>query len=157
VYDSDDFFAAKRGCKSSPKVARWSNVNSEYLMADDVTEVMLDNVADRVSEKIYDQSKGSSCHQCRQKTLNMKTVCRSGRCVGIHGQFCGVCLENRYYKKAREALLNPLCVCPPCPNQCNCSICRNRKGKKPTGIMVKTALRLGFKSVKHFLDRQESV
>jgi hypothetical protein len=37
---------------------------------------MLENVCDYVSEKVYNAVKGSCCHQCRQKTLDMKTVCR---------------------------------------------------------------------------------
>ena len=39
-------------------------------MPEDVTEEMLDNVIDDfVSNKVYDQGpKGSTCHQCRQKT-----------------------------------------------------------------------------------------
>lgn len=29
---------------------------------------------------------GTSCHQCRQKTNDMKTICRSGACFGVRGQ-----------------------------------------------------------------------
>lgn len=51
---------------------------------------------------------GSSCHQCRQKTLDTKTVCRSGFCVGAKGQFCGPCLKNRYGEDVRTVLLDPV-------------------------------------------------
>lgn len=51
---------------------------------------------------------GSSCHQCRQKTLDTKTVCRSGVCVGAKGQFCGPCLKNRYGEDVRAVLLDPV-------------------------------------------------
>lgn len=53
-------------------------------------------------------SQGSSCHQCRQKTLDTKTVCRSGFCVGVKGQFCGLCLRNRYGEDLRTVLLDPV-------------------------------------------------
>lgn len=51
---------------------------------------------------------GSSCHQCRQKTLDTKTICRSGFCVGAKGQFCGPCLKNRYGEDVRTVLLDPV-------------------------------------------------
>ena len=104
---------------------RWfMNPNENVLQPEDVTDEMLDNVADRVSEKVYNQSRGTTCHQCRQKTLDTKTVCRSGHCVGGRGMFCGVCLLNRYGEDAREALRDPNWSCPPCLDICNCSICR---------------------------------
>lgn len=34
----------------------------------------------------------------------MKTVCRSGLCIGVRGQFCGICLKNRYGENVEEAL-----------------------------------------------------
>jgi hypothetical protein len=123
--------------------------NVKILAPEDVTEAMLANVADRVAEKIYDQSRGTCCHQCRQKTLDTKTVCRSGHCRGgrgkrpvlcvfkvsgrnfsFEGMFCGICLNNRYGENAREALKDPNWMCPPCLDVCNCSICRNRIGKE---------------------------
>lgn len=71
---------------------------------DEITQRMLDNVAERATGKIYDQANGTSCHQCRQKTKDTKTVCRSGECVGVRGQFCGPCLRGRYGENALEAL-----------------------------------------------------
>jgi hypothetical protein len=44
----------------------------------------------------------------RQKTLDTKTMCRSGNCVGVRGQFCGPCLKNRYGESAEEALKDPV-------------------------------------------------
>lgn len=75
---------------------------------DEITQRMLDNVAERATGKIYDQAKGTSCHQCRQKTKDTKTVCRSGECVGVRGQFCGPCLRGRYGENALEALKDPV-------------------------------------------------
>lgn len=86
--DSDEEFL-----EPSPKKTRVMKVNPGKWMhdpnakipsPDEITDEMLDNVADRVSEKVYGQT-GTSCHQCRQKTLDTKTVCRSGRCAGIRG------------------------------------------------------------------------
>lgn len=51
---------------------------------------------------------GSTCHQCRQKTLDTKTYCRSEDCRGIQGQFCGPCLRNRYGEDVRKALIDPV-------------------------------------------------
>ncbi|CAM9380819.1 unnamed protein product, partial [Chrysoparadoxa australica] len=44
--------------------------------------------------KVYYSPYGSSCHWCRQKTVDKKTVC-SG-CRGANGMICGPCLHNRY-------------------------------------------------------------
>lgn len=107
---------------------------------DEITREDLDNVAYRSKDKIWDKenvsyvcsrsyclscdmsrheflfvclflfSQGSSCHQCRQKTLDTKTVCRSGFCVGVKGQFCGPCLKNRYGEDVQAVLLDPVSV-----------------------------------------------
>lgn len=105
---------------------------------DEITEDDLENIAYRSKDKIWDKEKvrpirltrdspwpvsaprdlplspcvlslqGSSCHQCRQKTLDTKTICRSGFCVGAKGQFCGPCLKNRYGEDVRTVLLDPV-------------------------------------------------
>lgn len=75
---------------------------------DDITEKMLKNVAKKFSDKTYCKIRGTSCHQCRQKTLDTKTVCRSGECIGVRGQFCGPCLQGRYGENAAEALKDPV-------------------------------------------------
>lgn len=75
---------------------------------DEITQEMLDNVAKKSSLKTYCKINGTSCHQCRQKTLDTKTVCRSGECVGIRGQFCGPCLQGRYGENAIEVLKDPV-------------------------------------------------
>ena len=149
-YD-DNYVAAKRSKRSHP--TRWiKDPNEGFLTADEITDDMLGNVSDYVSEKIYNPVKGTSCHQCRQKTLDMKTICRSGKCHGVRGQFCGVCLRNRYGEDAREALKDPNWNCPPCRDMCNCSICRNRDGKGATGILTQLAHSKGYKSVAHYLE-----
>lgn len=74
---------------------------------------------------------GSSCHQCRQKTLDTKTVCRSGFCVGGKGQFCGPCLKNRYGEEVRDVLLDPVSA-----NTRVNSPCASYKWKKTFVFMI---------------------
>jgi len=121
--------------------------------AEEITEDDLALVAEHVKEKSYDSITGSSCHQCRQKTSDMKTICRSGFCFGIRGQFCGPCLRNRYGENAKEALKNENWQCPPCRGICNCSFCRKKQGKSCTGIMIHMARMRGFDSVKDYLQK----
>lgn len=46
-------------------------------------------------------------------------------------------------------------ACPPCRGLCNCSICRTREGKKPTGILVPFVKSEGYNSVKEYLQFEE--
>ncbi|XP_046488936.1 cell division cycle-associated protein 7 [Neodiprion pinetum] len=119
---------------------------------DEITEEQLFNIADRSSGKTYCKVNGTSCHQCRQKTLDTKTVCRSGECIGVRGQFCGPCLRGRYGEDAAVALKDPNWVCPPCRGLCNCSICRTRNGQRPTGILAPVVQEEGFSSVMDYLE-----
>ncbi|XP_003705903.2 uncharacterized protein LOC100881398 [Megachile rotundata] len=122
---------------------------------DEITEEMLNNIAEKSSTKEYCKINGTSCHQCRQKTLDTKTVCRSGECIGIRGQFCGPCLKGRYGESALEALKDPDWACPPCRGLCNCSICRTRSGLRPTGILAPVVQEEGFSSVMDYLQHTE--
>merc|ERR1711934_622383 len=130
--------------------------NEDVLMPEDVTEAMLNKICQRFGEKVYNQTIGTSCHQCRQKTTDTKTICRSGNCVGVRGQFCGRCLEIRYGEDCAEALMNPTWACPPCRGFCNCSICRNRKGKGATGILIQLAQAKGYDNVAAYLKALQS-
>ena len=47
--------------------------------------------------------------------------------------------------------MNPTWSCPSCRNICNCSICRNRKGKGATGILINLAQSKGFSNVADYL------
>ncbi|XP_067865026.1 cell division cycle-associated 7-like protein isoform X2 [Heterodontus francisci] len=120
--------------------------------ADDITEEDLENIAITVKDKIYDRCMGSTCHQCRQKTIDTKTICRNQDCSGVRGQFCGPCLRNRYGENVRLALLNPDWVCPPCRGICNCSFCRRRDGRCATGILVHLAKFYGYDNVQAYLE-----
>nr|XP_030712939.1 cell division cycle-associated 7-like protein isoform X6 [Globicephala melas] len=95
---------------------------------------------------------GNTCHQCRQKTIDTKTVCRNQSCGGVRGQFCGPCLRNRYGEDVRSALLDPGWVCPPCRGICNCSYCRKRDGRCATGILIHLAKFYGYNNVKEYLE-----
>ncbi|CAL1584534.1 unnamed protein product [Knipowitschia caucasica] len=119
---------------------------------DEITEEEIDNIAYRAKDKIWDKENGSSCHQCRQKTLDTKSVCRSGVCTGVKGQFCGPCLKNRYGEDVRSALLDPTWSCPICRGMCNCSLCRKKEGRCATGILVQQARYNGHDNVHEYLE-----
>lgn len=112
----------------------------------------LTKVAERNCRKIYDKVNGTTCHQCRQKTRDLKTTCHNENCNGVRGQFCGICLKNRYGEDVKEALLDKTWVCPPCRGVCNCSFCLPRKGMAPTGIMIHIAKECGYDNVKDYLE-----
>lgn len=126
---------------------------SKYYVksVDEITEEELENIAYRSKDKIWDKDYGSSCHQCRQKTLDTKSVCRSGFCTGVKGQFCGPCLKNRYGEDVRAALLDPTWSCPICRGMCNCSLCRKKEGRCATGILVQLARFNGHDNVHEYL------
>ncbi|KAM8967102.1 cell division cycle-associated 7-like protein [Pelodytes ibericus] len=140
----DDREARRRG-------RRLSN-HSSFRSVEEITEEELDNVADTVKDKIYDKELGSTCHQCRQKTIDTKTVCRNVGCGGVRGQFCGPCLRNRYGEDVRSALLDPDWICPSCRDICNCSYCRKRDGRCATGMLIHLAKFYGYDNVKEYLE-----
>ncbi|XP_023115235.1 cell division cycle-associated protein 7 isoform X3 [Felis catus] len=118
---------------------------------EEITEEELENICNNSREKIYNRSLGSTCHQCRQKTIDTKTNCRNPECWGVRGQFCGPCLRNRYGEEVKDALLDPNWYCPPCRRICNCSFCRQRDGRCATGVLVYLAKYHGFGNVHAYL------
>ena len=108
---------------------------------------------EKSTDKVYDRVRGSTCHQCRQKTIDTKTICHNKNCRGVRGQFCGPCLLNRYGEDLCDALTDSEWVCPPCRKICNCSFCMPKRGKAPTGIMIHLARECGFDSVHEYLDK----
>ncbi|XP_029659280.1 cell division cycle-associated protein 7-like [Formica exsecta] len=154
MYD-DDSFDENRRERRTYKVTKSVYDPESIPSVDEITQEMLDNIAKKSSLKTYCKLNGTSCHQCRQKTLDTKTVCRSGECVGIRGQFCGPCLQGRYGESAIEALKDPDWACPPCRGLCNCSICRTRSGLCPTGILAPTVREEGYSSVMDYLQAAE--
>ncbi|KAJ7415553.1 Cell division cycle-associated protein 7 [Willisornis vidua] len=131
-----------RGAMAFPHVVR---------PVEDITEEELNNICESAREKVYNRATGSTCHQCRQKTIDTKTSCRNPDCVGVRGQFCGPCLRNRYGESVRTALLDPTWRCPPCRGICNCSFCRQRNGRCATGVLVYLAKYHGFDNVHAYL------
>ncbi|NXU53547.1 CDA7L protein, partial [Turnix velox] len=125
---------------------------TSYRPVEDITEEDLDNIAITVKDKIYDKILGSTCHQCRQKTIDTKTICRNKGCGGVRGQFCGPCLRNRYGEDVKSALLDPAWMCPPCRGVCNCSYCRRRDGRCATGMLIHLAKFCGYDNVKEYLE-----
>lgn len=130
------------GTKAMPHVVR---------PVEDITEAELRGICQNVREKVYNRATGSTCHQCRQKTIDTKTNCRNAECTGVRGQFCGPCLRNRYGEEVRDALLDPEWLCPPCRGICNCSFCRAREGRCATGVLVYLAKYHGFDNVHSYL------
>lgn len=112
-------------------------------------------VLTRCSDKVYDRVNGTTCHQCRQKTIDTKTICHNKNCRGVRGQFCAPCLLNRYGESLVEALRNKEWVCPPCRKICNCSFCLPKRGKPPTGIMIHLAKDSGCDNVHEYLNKMD--
>jgi hypothetical protein len=102
--DEEHFLQKKKRKRLSKVIYNPNSIPSP----NDITEKMLSNIAIKASGKYYDAVNGTSCHQCRQKTLDTKTVCRSGECIGVRGQFCGPCLLGRYGESALNALQDPV-------------------------------------------------
>lgn len=109
--------------------------------------------------KVYDSVKGTTCHQCKQKTMDRKTVC--SRCSHnnnnstIRGCYCGSCLLNRYGEDIDVVLQNSNWICPICRDCCNCSSCRRRMGKNPVSITTREALKKGYGSVFQMLQKEK--
>lgn len=105
---------------------------------------------DKAGNRVYDQGRGATCHQCRQKTICKHTRC--SHCQSLKGQFCGDCLWMRYGENVLEVIdAGEDWQCPSCRDLCNCSFCRHRKGYPPTGSMYRRAIAEGFESVAHYL------
>lgn len=104
---------------------------------------------DAAGNRLYDRERGTTCHQCRQKTLGVHTSC--SLCRALRGSFCGDCLYMRYGENATEAAANPGWVCPPCRGLCNCSFHRAKLGWAATGALYRGAVAAGYPSVAHYL------
>ncbi|XP_061464451.1 cell division cycle-associated protein 7 isoform X2 [Rhineura floridana] len=146
----------------TPKRKRAVTLPHVICSVEEITEEELNGICETARDKVYNRVTGSTCHQCRQKTIDTKTNCRNPECIGVRGQFCGPCLRNRYGEEVRTALLDPDWHCPPCRGICNCSFCRQREGRCATGVLVYLAKYHGYdnvhaylKSLKQELEMQE--
>ncbi|XP_044159481.1 cell division cycle-associated protein 7 isoform X1 [Bufo gargarizans] len=137
-----------------PRYRRQSSMTLPHIIrpVEDITEEELDGICFNAREKVYNRVTGSTCHQCRQKTVDTKTNCRHPDCNGVRGQFCGPCLKNRYGEDVKTALLDPEWKCPPCRGICNCSFCRQRNGRCATGVLVYLAKYHGYDNVHAYLN-----
>nr|GEV37123.1 zinc-finger domain of monoamine-oxidase A repressor R1 [Tanacetum cinerariifolium] len=98
--------------------------------------------------KIYDSKNGTTCHQCRQKTLFEYVSCKNkAKTKPCTLKYCVTCLLNRYGEKAEEVSLLDQWDCPRCKDVCNCSICMKKRGHQPTGMVSPMAKAGGFTSV----------
>ncbi|KAJ3101517.1 hypothetical protein HK100_004522 [Physocladia obscura] len=126
--------------------------------------------------RIYDSVNGTSCHQCRQKTLDPKVKCTNIITYRNHDgtevrapcplMMDNLCLEGRYGQNVDEERAKGDWICPKCRGICNCSFCMAKRvafrsydylfwipGKQPTGQLKNTALQLGYKSVSDMLAK----
>lgn len=101
-----------------------------------------------------------SCHFCRQRTTEQKTVCSV--CDGVNnyyggparGFWCGSCLWLRIGENIDEVRKRTDWVCPACRDICNCSganCMRIKRGWFPTNQLSHEARDQGYKSVAHYL------
>nr|KYP48542.1 Cell division cycle-associated 7-like protein [Cajanus cajan] len=90
--------------------------------------------------------------QCRQKKRDFAATCKNlkkGKPCTI--KFCHSCLLNWYGENDEEVGQLGDWICIKCRNLCNCSVCRKKAGKKPTGQLIYKARELGFKCVSELL------
>ncbi|XP_047320916.1 uncharacterized protein LOC124924980 [Impatiens glandulifera] len=105
-----------------------------------------------VGSRIYDSQNGKTCHQCRQKTMDIVASCKNEeKEKQCNVKYCHKCLLNRYGEKTEEVEALKEWVCPRCRGICNCSFCRKKNGQQPTGILTHTAKSIGFASVSEML------
>lgn len=149
---SDEEYDNEDNERALPTIKRKPRANRAIKEPFEITEQDLIRVAEHVSDKKYDNYYGTTCHQCRQKTDDQKTICHADNCFGVRGQFCGPCLKNRYGEDAKASLKNPEWICPPCRGICNCSFCRKKAGKCSTGILIHLAREHGYKDVNAYLE-----
>ena len=103
----------------------------------------------QVGGRIYDSTNGTTCHQCRQKTVEIKAKCK--KCTLY---YCVRCLNNRYNEDVNAVNALQSWKCPRCRNLCNCSNCMKKSGKQATGMLVHVAKTAGFGSVSELLQRK---
>lgn len=135
--------------KEGPKPEFYTEEQEELLGSTERSWELFVDGCGNDGKRIYDSIKGKTCHQCRQKTLGLRTHC--SQCNMVQGQFCGDCLYMRYGEHVLESNENPNWICPVCRGICNCSLCRTAKGWPPTGPLYKKITKLGFRSVAHYL------
>jgi hypothetical protein len=111
---------------------------------------------------VYDSEKGTTCHWCRQKTVETHVECTGYECQNEAArpvQFCGMCLRNRHGEDIDLAVASGCWECPKCrkscgegcDNCCNCGPCRKKAGLAPTHQVIRIARENGFDNVHDYL------
>ncbi|KAJ3194491.1 hypothetical protein HK101_002602 [Irineochytrium annulatum] len=101
--------------------------------------------------RAYDPVNGTSCHQCRQKTIDAKVKCTNvlpyldAKTGKIEQYPCNImmdelCLVGRYGEQLQESI------------DSGCWICPRYRGSAPTGQLKHVALQHGFKGVSQYLE-----
>ncbi|KAK9813834.1 hypothetical protein WJX73_001007 [Symbiochloris irregularis] len=98
--------------------------------------------------RIYDSETGTTCHQCRQKTVEVK-----GKCSKCTLYWCPRCLLNRYGEEVSQVTAQQEWPCPRCRGLCNCSNCRKKQGMEATGILSHVCKAAGLASVSVLLEK----
>ncbi|XP_070583576.1 cell division cycle-associated 7-like protein isoform X3 [Erythrolamprus reginae] len=135
------------GALEKRKVSTIRGFRSVVITNEDLQQIAYTN-----KDKIHHSIWGTTCHQCRRKTTDTKTICHNKDCTGVQGQFCGPCLRNCYGEDVKVALLNPEWLCPPCRGKCNCSHCRKLDDYCSMGTLVYLAKLYGYSNVKDYLE-----
>lgn len=115
-----------------------------------------------VGGRVYDSEKGTTCHWCRQKTVETHVECVGDECQNGTSrpvQFCGMCLRNRHGEDIDLAVASGCWLCPKCRKSCgpgcdlccNCGPCRKKAGLSPTHQVIRIARENGFDNVHDYL------
>ncbi|KAJ2618003.1 hypothetical protein H4S08_000083 [Coemansia sp. RSA 1365] len=104
-----------------------------------------------IGGRVYDSQLGTTCHQCRQKTMDQKIACSNPSCNLMMDYRC---LINRYNEDA-NIIDHSEWSCPKCRNICNCSFCMKKRGKRPTG-QISTFIKInGIEAAKKAIMTEE--
>lgn len=119
-----------------------------------------------VGGRVYDSENGTTCHWCRQKTVETHVTCVGAGCSNgrLPLAFCGMCLSNRHGEDIDDAVASGCWECPRCRGSCgdgcatccNCGPCRKKAGLTPTHQMIQLARANGFDNVHDYLIHRET-
>ena len=129
--DEEDFKNHEVRTKRSNPTKWEKDPNVNVLMPEAVTPSMLKKVHMQGTKK-YNTSIGTKYNT----SIGTKTIFRSGKCVGVRGQFCGSGHQGGSHGSQLEIF---------------CSICTNWSGKGATGILIHLAMSHEFDNVAHYI------
>lgn len=124
----------KKNCRRTSFVRKqYAKPGPEAFTADILASLPKRGCDKRKPATEEEKALASICHQCRQNTMDQKSVCRSSSDCGSKGSICAICLRRTYGENLSEVLLDPKWTCPFCRDICLCSLCMRKKGCKPLG------------------------